>query len=335
MVKELALRQVVSTLWSGNGLLTAEYFAPLHDGSFVVAGPVSAQVGKLVRVQPDGSHTTICVGSPLMYPQGILQDLSNGHLVVCDLYAESLFDVTLGGQVTTLWKSTGSLMAFFCITQDHLDGSLIIGPGTRSQAIGVVRWDRRTCKPSTLGTPHFPFNSTAICFDRSTGTGPIVTGAGPVYRISRTGQMMSTIKNLPLTSTGLCFDRGRNIVTRRIGAPNHWNIQLDFPNWFAYNYLVGISMTGFTPGLRVDSRVIPLEPDILFQLTMNGSLDGSLLKGRVGVLGPGGRATATLDLRMLGNKLTGKPIWIAAAVIDGSAPNGLAVISKPVILPLD
>lgn len=337
VVVDSSVGRVVRTIWNGNGLYRGDYFAPLHDGSFVVAGTTltPTYTGKLVRVYPNGSHTTIHVGAPLGSPQGLLQDLNNGHLAVSDLTSGTLYDFTLGGQITTLWKpSSASMMRFFSMTQDHFDGSLIIGPGGISSWIGVARWSRRTGKPSILVGPSQVNNANAICFDRGTGTGAVITGSGPVHRISRAGQMLSTIGNLPWNNTGMCFDRGRNIVTLRAGSPNYWTIQLDFPNRTGYGYLIGMSMSGFAPGIPVDSRVIPLVPDKLLELTLKGSID-HLLKGRTGVLGFGGRATAALDLRGYGKLLSGVPIWLAAVVVDVRAPSGLAVISKPVIIPLD
>jgi hypothetical protein len=285
-------------------------------------------------VGANGTHTTIHRGPPLVGPQCVVQDLANGHVVVGDFLGGMLFDVSLSGAITTLWKPANPNARFFSITQDHFDGSLLIGSGGMCLLTGMPRYDRRTGKVSLFFGPRLVNNANAICFDRASGNGDVVVGSGPVHRFDRSGRMLSSIGNLPWNNTGMCFDRGRNIVTLRLGSPNKWAIRLDFPNRTGYAYVVGLSATGFTPGIAVDSRTIPLVPDALLQLSLGGSL-GSLLTGGSGVLGFGGRATATLDLSRFGKQLKGARIWIAAAVLHWRAPSGIDTISKPVILPLD
>jgi len=329
-----AQNAIVRTILTGGPLFRHDYFTPLHDGDFAVTGTALPFQGALIKVRPDGSGaTTIHVGAPFRGPQAVLQDLNNGHILMGDLTAQTLYDVAFDGTITTVWISAMNFP--FAMTQDHTDGTILLGSGGRSLLYGLFRLDRNTQRLTTVVQPQIINNANAMCFDRWRGTGEIIVGSGPVHRIDgRTGTVITTYAGLPWNNTGMCFEQGRNIVTIRVSRPNQWRFDLNFPGEGGRRYLLAFSLTGFHPGIPVDTRAIPLVPDALFGLSVTGGL-APLLQNGFGQLDPKDRATATLDLRTLGTHLSGIPVWAAVVTIDRNAPSGLATISKPVVLVMD
>jgi len=162
-----------------------------------------------------------------------------------------------------------------------------------------------------------------------------VVATTSLYRLQRGGKTVTTLPLAPgWLTTSMCFEHGRNLVTERAASPNLWRFHLHFPGEGGRPYTLGLSLTGFTPGITVGHRMIPLIPDDLLALTLSGSLS-ALLQGNVGFLDTSARATATLDLRTFPVKLAGQLVWAAAVTIDAAAPCGLATISKPQIIVLE
>jgi len=334
LVVDVQQNAIVRTILSGGPLFRHDYFTPLHDGDFAVTGTAPPFQGALIKVRPDGSGaTTIHVGAPFRGPQAVIQDLNTGHILMGDLTGQTLYDVAFDGTITTVWISAMNFP--FSMTQDHTDGTILLGNGGRSWLYGFHRLDRFTQRMTTVVQPSVVNNANAICFDRWLGTGEIIVGSGPVHRIDgRKGTVITTYAGLPWNNTGMCFEQGRNIVTIRVSRPNQWRFDLNFPGEGGRRYLLALSFTGFRPGIPVDSRVIPLFPDTLFGLSVTGGLAPYLQNG-FGILDPKDRASAALDLRSFGNLLSGIPVWAAAVTIDRNAPSSMATISKPVVLVLD
>ena len=81
-----------------------------------------------------------------------------------------------------------------------------------------------------------------------------------------------------------------------------------------------------------DGRKIHLVPDILTQLSLSNLLNPFFNPGPL-QLNARGEAVARFDVSML-PKLNGQPIWIAAAVLDPTAPYGLAYLPDTEVLRL-
>ncbi len=333
VVVDPTVNAVVRTVWSGAPFLRMDYFAPLHTGDFVVSGTAQPFTPALFLVKRDGSGvTTLHAGAPLRGPQAVLQDLNDGRILVGDLTSQTLYHVALDGTVNTVFIS--ALNYPFSMTQDHTDGSILLGPGGRSWLWGFFRYSITARTLTTLNGPNVIVNANAICFDRWRGSGEIVVGAGPVYRTDGRGTVITTYNGLPWNNTGMCFDKGRNIVTRHVSSPNQWRFDVNFPGEAGRPYALALSRTGFTPPIPVDTRAVPLVFDNLVRLCLDGSL-AALLKGNLGTLNLSDRAAVHLDLRQFGNSLKGIQIWAAAVTLDAGAPSGIATISKPYVLLLE
>ncbi len=223
------------------------------------------------------------------------------------------------------------------VLQSHVDGDLRV---LQSQAPGIVRFDPRTGFRTQLSAQRF---SGSAVFETTMGNGAIrVIGNAlppavqPAFHTVTPGGTIiaSTLLATSPGGWGMCRADGRRLSARRVSTPNRWDIRVDSPLDAGLPYVVALSATGFTPGIRVGARTLALVPDALFALSIRGAL-GPLLTGNIGVLPATGVANATLDLRRFGNALSGLRIWTAAAIFDPAAPNGVRRITRPEILVLD
>ena len=134
--------------------------------------------------------------------------------------------------------------------------------------------------------------------------------------------------------SGMCFDRGRNLVIQKTGSPNIYRYDVDVPGQGLRDFVLGLSLSGFTPGIRIDRRVVQLTLDNVLLLSVQGRLAPFLTKN-LGKLNAQGRNTGSppvLDLSTFGtNVLKGMKVWAAVVTVDSSAPSNIGVISKPVV----
>lgn len=206
--------------------------------------------------------------------------------------------------------------------QDHLDGSFII-----SYAGSLERMKGGTS--TTLVASTFA----RVSFDRAPGRGAIVAvSSGALLRYSRSGGSVTQSAHIRLLDHG--FARERNLASESLVGRNHFRMNVSFPREANRAFAVGVSASGFQPGIAVGGRRIPLVPDGLFLAAATGRL-GGLLRNYVGRLDAQGEATATLDLRSLGAALAGVRLWFAGLTLDPNAPSGIATISKPMVIVLD
>jgi len=311
----------VQTIWSGAPLMSLQAITPIHTGDFVVAANNWTSSIHVFHVRSDGSRITTLRVLP-MNPNwhGYRQDLVTGQIVESTSNGFQLFPIT-GGPATTLY--TGNVYFF---AQDHADGSFVF-----TDTAGLMRFDRvKGLTTIRAGAGYY-----APAIDRSPGRGEIVTGnMGTLLRLDRHG---TVITSYPAAYAGvrLCFLQGRNLASRRLSPGlNRWEFRLDFPGEGGRAHVLGLSYTGFAPGVPLGSRTVPLVPDPLLALTVTGRFS-AFLKGNIGVLDSGGSATAVLDVSALGVALQGVRLWAAAITLDPAAPFGIATISKPVIVVLN
>ncbi len=309
------------TLWNGSPIKYVQCITPLHTGDLLVSSNDSRSPNQVFRLRYDGSAiTTIHAGITGTNAYNYLQDLATGDILEASWTGLRTFPLA-GSPVTTLHGAT-----IYGITQDHQDGSLILSTPT-----GLMRLDRvKGLTTIRAGTSHGH-----LAFDRWVGKGEIVGGVpGSLLRLDGTGRIVATI---PCNVAGInvCFGQGRNLVTRRIlTARNRWQFTLDFPGEGGRPYVLGLSLSGFTPGIPVDTRVIPLQPDDLLRLTLTGGFT-AFLQGNIGLLDAGGNASAVLDVSPLGAAVKGVKIWAAAATLNGPSLSGIGTITRPAVIVLE
>jgi len=313
---------IVGTIFQGAPLSYIQYFNPTTTGDFLLAEQLTAWI-----IKGDGSAaTSIRSGAPFQYLQGCIQDLNTGHYAMGDINADAIFLVANDGTLVTTYAIPGANP--FSLTQDHRDGAFIVGHGGGGRVFRVDTLGQIT----TVFSASANFN--AICFDRWSGNGEIVGGTTVVYRMTIGGVVVTTHTGIPSTNSGMCFDQGRNIVPVKVGSPNHYRIDINFPGKGGKPFLLAMSLTGFAPGIPVGGRTVQLVPDDVFVLSVQGLL-APYLTNNLGLLDPFARASATLDLRAFGKLLSGLRVWTAAVVVDPRAPGNLSVISKPYVIPFE
>jgi hypothetical protein len=311
----------VSTIWNGPPLMSLQALTPIHTGDFVVAANNWTSSIHVFHVRSDGSRITTLRVLP-MNPNwhGYRQDLVTGQIVESTASGFKLFPIT-GGPATTLYSGN---VYFFA--QDHVDGSFVF-----TDTAGLMRFDRVKGLTTIRAGPGYY----APAIDRASGRGEIVTGLqGTLLRLDRHGVVITSYPNACI-GLRMCFLEGRNLVSRRLTPGlNRWEFRLDFPGEGRRAHVLGLSYTGFTPGIPLGARRVPLVPDPLLALTVTGGFS-AFLKGNIGFLDSGGSATAVLDVSALGVSLKGVRLWAAAITLDPAAPLGIATISKPIIVVLN
>ena len=297
-----------------------------HANGFVLA--IS---GELKHISPDlQTWTTIStLKSPYFSIHG--QDLWSGDYIIVDDTTCAVSLVSTDGKQT---RPVGTYFGGFtstAIVQSHLDGDFRVFTGS-----GLLRVDPRTMVHSTLVSGSFI--PSAATFDRALGKGAIslFTSSHTLQRMDPSGRVVSTSPRIQVPTWPFMIRHAleRDLAAIRKASPNLWWLQLNCPTGAGRPYTIAISMTGFTPGIHVGGRTIPLVPDALFTLSVQGWLF-PLLTGNIGTLSANGSGIAILDLRRFGGALTGLKLWAAAAVSNHSAPSGLSLITKPIVLVLD
>ena len=111
-----------------------------------------------------------------------------------------------------------------------------------------------------------------------------------------------------------------------------WDVNINpGQGWYAgKSYVLAISLTGASPITLPGSlgRQIFLTPDHATVLSVNGQL-APFLTNNVGVLDGSGRATARLDLTLLGTGVNGSVIHMAVIVLDPNGPGGFGYVCQP------
>jgi len=152
-----------------------------------------------------------------------------------------------------------------------------------------------------------------------------------IYWIDRnkfTVTATQTMNRLTFSET-FDFYRGRHTQPILTG-PRQWSIQLSAPPFAGRSYAIALSLTGARPGVMLpDGRRVNLRFDALTTATLLDRLRPIFAPGS-GALGAAGRATAHLDLSSIPR--LGVPLWIAWAVLDPSAPFGIALLPDTYVM---
>jgi len=339
--KVLAITDYTAGMTELDLLTQAKRQIPFPKPFYLSNGCIPGQSGGLVAVawdtnyQPhlievDASYTTVTTIRANLPPAVYLadRDLATGGYVILD-QQRALVQVLspTGKTLSTILPAAAAVD----VAQNHLDGSYYVATSWRIYRVSG--------KVVTSLSPPRAYSST-LRFDRGTGRGALVAVEAPnqlatiIHRLSPSGGTVSTLQPSPYGHiTDVCFARDRNLATEHRTSPNHWRFLISFPGEAGRQYALGLSATGFTPGLSVAGRLIPLVPDPLFFLSATGKLP--YLTNAAGTLDAQAEASANLDLRPLGAALGGLRLWAAALTLDANAPSGIATISKPVVLVLE
>lgn len=325
----------LARLHSGSPLRDVLAVRPFHTGGYVVAEGLTASAVHLVAADGSALVTLLRQADRI---NAVGQDLSTGEVLVGLSSTSGPCLIRLdpqSGRVTPLDPAPRVVRS---LVQDHRDGSIYYG--TADDAI--FRLD-----PQGGVSTFVPGNNAAgvqaasLAFDRAAGEGILV--AGGTRRIARLDfapggapavvVVHGELPQNPLAAADLAFQHGRNVSSRRVGSGNRWAFDLSFPGEAGNGYVLAFSASGFTPGVPLGARTLPLVADAILVASVTGGL-APLLQGNSGRLDGDGRATAAADLSALSG-LAGLRLWAAAVTLDPAAPAGIRTISKPIVFVLE
>jgi hypothetical protein len=112
------------------------------------------------------------------------------------------------------------------------------------------------------------------------------------------------------------------------GAGSTQQLRFSDPSSPGLVYLAASSL-GSSPGIPIDTRVLPLNPDVLLRLTIGGL--PPILTGFVGALDRDGVAAGQVNFAGF-PQFNGLQFSTAFVVLDPPSPSGIKTISNPHVL---
>jgi hypothetical protein len=120
----------------------------------------------------------------------------------------------------------------------------------------------------------------------------------------------------------------RNLASTATGKGT-WGIVINIPEDAGFPYVMGVSLSGVRPGLRLpDGRQINLTLDTFTVFGLQYGLAPFVL-GSTGVLNAQGLAAGQLNLAPLGKAGNGLRVYFEVVTLDPKAPLGIRTITDP------
>lgn len=288
--------------------------------------------------------TTLALGVPVAsLDGGIDVNVGTGNYLVAtsDLQNGQVWDVADDGTVTSLITAPASpIGGARSLTQDKRDGTIYQGGfdwygviqngvqvvqkptgGTLTAYYYALRADRASVPDTSrrLYSLYTSLSSTTsgIHMVSSPKSNPTVTST-PVFGL---------FLNDPTSVAGMVFADEKNIGSRKAG-PGGYVLNFNFPGEGGKQYVVGISASGYYPGLQLaDGRNICLNPDALTFTSVNNLLKPYFDPGS-GTLDASGNATGSIALGVDGLNVR---IHIVVATVSGG---NIDTVSDPYVMKL-
>lgn len=302
-------------------------------------GITCVNYGTLMQVSPDLATVTTIGTFPV--PAFVTTSLHGRDLWSGDYIVSFAGTIQLVAHDASATRTIGTHASALppVIVQSHVDGDLRVASVWSTTNTWKRIDPRTTASTALLASSVGVF---AASFESSNGRGVIeaVSGGTPTFAIATLSDdgrpIASRPINGPLAATPSVMARadGGALLARRVSTPNRWVLRLQAPTDVGRGYVIALSATGFSPGIPIGARTVPLVPDAIFALSIGNGL-GALYTGGTGIVPATGVATATLDLRRFGSALSGARVWAAAAILDPNAPSGFTRITRPQVLILD
>lgn len=168
---------------------------------------------------------------------------------------------------------------------------------------------------------------------RALMTPTLMTPPAPftLFAMDRAGAL-TTLGTLPGSGnlwprSDLLRHESRHLTWFMNRAPHDRTLALSFPREPGRPYVAGLSMHGASPGVPLpDGRTLPLNPDPITALSVQGGIPG-ILSGTVGVLDRYGCASVRVDVGPFAKALRGMRFVAAAVILDPQASSGIAIVS--------
>jgi len=283
-----------------------------EDGHLLVSTGWSGS-GGVVRVDR-ATGGILATFMPSTFPNALCLDRETGDVVVGEISIKTVFRVQRDGTVTTAATLPSPIYA---MDYHHLSGGILI-----CTARDVFHMD--ALNQVTTFTPGTGYMKAIAVL----GDGSVAIGANnnaPILHLDRYGASIGTLYNgASLGNSCMVVEDEHNIWSLNIPSPGGTlNLSVHFAGHPGKPYVAAAALTA-RPGLPVDSRVIPLNPDNLFMATF---VLPQVFVNFTGVLDAQGHASPHVVIPGQPG-LRGLRIYFAAVVLDAAAPSNLAQISQ-------
>jgi hypothetical protein len=341
-----------------------------QDGDYLVmrtryiAGSMQSPQHHLLRVDRTGRFAST-VGTPQSWlgqdlasfdNHKIGVDVDTGHWLVgvhslgAAGHSDTIFEVTSQGKARPWCQPRARFSPVeLSMTLNHRSGHFdapLMGHTPSSSTLTVSRL-RRGGGVTTLQvfkSPMTPYVTSVDAFewDLQTAQRPRMIGIGGRMSGGVNSVFLYTIDPLnwayteTRVLTGLyhrsrdfAFYRGRHTQTEILSA-REWKVRFSAPDHPGKVYVAAVGLSGVRPGIPLqDGRRINLKLDPLVALTLKGAVPGVWNPGP-GRLDANGEAEGLISFRPV-YPFAG-PVWIVWAVLDPTAPCGIAYLPDTYVL---
>ncbi|MBN2492627.1 MAG: hypothetical protein JXQ29_17405 [Planctomycetes bacterium] len=360
-----ATQSITTVLWDPMALYGPRRLLVNQDGDYVFAcyqRVGSSYTRSFLKLTSAGTTLTTILdstklGTTISTDSGVGRNMDTGHYLFNvhngSTYYYAVLDVAENGTFTTFGGGSGSANygwygLYTNMEQDRDSGHIV---GMYSRVIYQLR--KGDPKRTTLYNVGYPGGYTIYTygsnFDLQTAPSKRIIGTGyytstnptiydpAIYQIDAgsPGYPVTAVNCDPthaLHNSGLtsykypyaqCIYRSRNIQPLKI-APKGWQLRFSCPDHPGKYYVAAISLSGYRPAVPLpDGRRIHLVPDRFTGPSLLGHLRPFFDPGPQ-QLDASGEAIGSLDLSLL--PAIDQPMWIAMAVLDPAAPNGIAFL---------
>ena len=356
VIFDVAPGGIVKTLVSGPPLVRPTIMVRTCDGEWLVVNQGTTTTSfDLYRLQ--GTQLTLLstVQNLYAYYLALTTDEDSGQLVGRSMtlstprkYGYFRIDPATGTVTDfALYKQGVTTLIYYGSREPFFEGTtgavLDMSYDSTQQGSKIFRVHPETgimpISPSAI--PAIPIDMT-LAGQRTTGVRYYVLGrtlTSPyTYQIVRvksdgTAAGASSILGFtPYLRSTLLRVGSRNLTWFMDTPPNGRSLRLSYPGEGGRQYRVAFSLAGVRPGpLLSDRREIPLIPDELTLLCLNGGVQG-ILENTTGFLNASGEASVKVDTNVLGSALKDVKMWAVALVLDPGASAGISHISGPILL---
>jgi sugar lactone lactonase YvrE len=312
-VFEVAPGGVVTTLVTQLPMGAGTSWNDLDEDGQLLVGTGWAGAGAVFRVDRT-SGAVLATFLPKTFPNAFCLDRDTGEVVVGEISTKTVFRVKRDGTATTVATLPSPIYAM----DDHgPSGGILIGTFQHLFHLDSLN-------TVTTFTPNTGYIKAMAVF----GDGTVAIGenrVASILRLDPQGKILGTIYNGPsLNNSCMVVEDEHNLWALNTPTPGaRLFLSVRFASHPAMPYVAAASFFS-RPGIPVDTRRIPINPDDLFTMSV---LLPQIFVNFVGVLDASGRAVPAIDIPKAA-ALRGLRFYLAAVVIDPRAPSSLAQISQ-------